>query len=129
MINEEKIILMTQMAAFVDHEGKKDTKINEYFKSDYVGMQVLKSVVSATIVYVIFFMLYIVAEFDEIMANLYTTDLATTGKRFLIYYFLLVGVYAIISYIIYSYRYTRMRRKIREYYNNLHKLYKMYNKG
>ena len=45
MLNEEKVILMTKMAAFIDREGKKNDAINTYFKSDYVGYNIIKAVI------------------------------------------------------------------------------------
>ena len=53
MVNRDRVILMTKMSAFRQREGKKSAAINQYFRSDYVGYQVLKSVISATIVYMI----------------------------------------------------------------------------
>ena len=34
MLNEEKIILMTQMASYEENEGKKNMAIGRYFRSD-----------------------------------------------------------------------------------------------
>ena len=44
MLDEEKVILMTKMTAFIDREGKKNDAINTYFRSDYVGFNIIKSV-------------------------------------------------------------------------------------
>lgn len=128
MLNEERVILMTKMESFAGHEGKKDARINQYFRSDYVGFQVLKSVISATIVYVILFISYLLVRFDAVMQNLYNMDLIQQGKKFLVYYILLVGVYSVASYIIYSYRYAGMRKNMKTYYSNLKRLNKMYEK-
>ncbi|MCH4190975.1 MAG: hypothetical protein LKF52_01620 [Butyrivibrio sp.] len=128
MLNEERVILMTKMESFAEHEGRKDTKINQYFRSDYVGFQVLKSVISATVVYVILFVSYLLIRFDTVMQNLYNLDLVQQGRRFLIFYILLVGGYSVASYIIYSYRYAGMRKNMKTYYSNLKRLNKMYEK-
>ena len=58
MLNEERIILMTQMASYEANEGKKNVAIGSYFRSDYIGWQVLKSIISATIAYCLLVMLY-----------------------------------------------------------------------
>ncbi len=44
MLNEEKVILMTQMASYEENEGKKNMAIGRYFRSDYIAIQVLKSI-------------------------------------------------------------------------------------
>ena len=129
MLNEEKVILMTKMAAFMDREGKKNGAINSYFRSDYIGFNIIKSVISATIVFAVLIATYVLYDFENVLSNIYNTDsLLTTGRRFLIYYLLLVGVYSLASYIIYSYRYSKMRKNMREYYSNLKKLARMYEK-
>ena len=49
MINEEKVILMTKLASYETDNGKKDILVVNYFRSDYIGFQLLKSVIAATI--------------------------------------------------------------------------------
>ena len=129
MLNEDRVILMTKMAAFVDREGKKNNAINSYFRSDYVGLNVLKSVISATVVYAIFLATYVLCNFADVLANIYNTEnLLAVGRRLLIYYLLLVGVYSLASYVIYSYRYSKMRKSMKAYYGDLKKLARMYEK-
>ena len=117
MLNEERVILMTRMAAYQQHEGKENNAINSYFRSDYVGFQVLKSIISATIVYLILVAAYVMYHFSEVLQDVYNTDLMATARKYLIYYILLVAVYSVISYIIYSIRYNRMRGNMRAYYS------------
>ncbi len=129
MIDEEKVILMTKMAAFIDREGKKNDAINTYFRSDYVGFNVLKSIISATIVFGICLATYVLCKFEFVLSNIYNTDnLLAIGRRFLVYYLLLVGVYSLVSYVVYSYRYSKMRGSMKAYYADLKKLARMYEK-
>ena len=129
MLDEEKVILMTKMAAFIDREGKKNGAINSYFRSDYVSFNVIKSVISATIVFAIFLATYVLCNFEEVLSNLYNTEnLLSVGRRCLMYYLLLVGMYSLISYVVYSYRYSKMRKSMKAYYGNLKKLARMYEK-
>lgn len=129
MLDEEKVILMTKMTAFIDREGKKNDAINTYFKSDYVGFNIIKSVISATIVYCIILATYVLCKFEEVLSDLYNTEnLLSVGRKWLIYYLLLVGVYSLATYVIYSVRYTKMRKSMKAYYGNLKKLARMYEK-
>ena len=129
MLNEEKVILMTRMAAFIDREGKKNDAINTYFKSDYVGLNVIKSVVSATIAFAIIVATYVLCNFETVLSNLYNTEnLLAIGRRYLIYYLLLVGVYSLVSYVVYSLRYSKMRKNMKAYYGDLKKLARIYEK-
>ena len=55
MLNEERIRLMTKMASYEANEGKKNVSIGSYFRGDYIGLQVIKSVISGTIGFFIIF--------------------------------------------------------------------------
>ncbi len=128
MLNEERVILMTRMAAFEQHEGKKNNAINSYFRSDYVGYEVLKSIISATIVYLILVAAYVMYHFSDVLQDIYNTDIMGTARKYLVYYIALVGVYSLISGVYYSIRYRKMRGSMRAYYACLKKLGRMYEK-
>ncbi len=128
MLDEERVILMTKMAAYNARHGRKNDAINAYFRSDYVGFNVLKSVISATICYMIIVAAYLIYNFEDVIQNLYNMDLLAVGKQFLLYYIIMVLIYAVISYIVYSIRYSKMRKELKGYYNGLRRLSKMYEK-
>ena len=126
MLNEERVILMTKLASYEAGEGKRNAAIGSYFRSDYIGWQVLKSIISATIAFVVVFAMYIFYDFEIFMADIYKMDLLEFGKNVLFWYAGIVGCYAVISYIIYAYRYSRTRKGLKLYYMNLKKLSNMY---
>lgn len=126
MLNEERIILMTKLASYEDNDGKKNVAIGSYFRSDYIGWQVLKSIISATIAFVVVFAMYIFYDFEIFMMDIYKMDLIEFAKKVLFLYLGTVGVYAVISYIIYTVRYNRAKRSLKLYYTNLRRLANMY---
>ena len=126
MLNEERVVLMTKMAAFEEREGKKSLDIGSYFRSDYIGWQVLKSIISATIAFVVVFAMYIFYDFEIFMTEIYKMDLLEFAKNVLFLYLGTVGAYALISYVVYTVRYSRASKSLRVYYVNLHKLSAMY---
>lgn len=128
MLNEERIKLMTKMASYEANEGKRNVAIGNYFRGDYIGLQVIKSVVSATIAFLIVFALFILYDFEFMMSDVYKMDLLQFGKTVLLAYLIFVGIYAVISYLVYAYRYTRARKSLKMYYNNLKKLAYLYDK-
>lgn len=127
MLNEERIVLMTKMASYEENEGKKNVNIGNYFRSDYIAIQVLKSVVCATIAFAIIFALFVFYDFEVFMQDIYKMDLLAFGKNVLLYYGITVLVYGAVSYLVYSRRYTRARKSLKCYYNNLKKLNSSYN--
>lgn len=126
MLNEERVILMTHMASYENGEGKKNVKIGNYFRSDYVTVQVLTSVVSGTIVFAIGFALYVLYDFENFMQNLYKIDLFAYAKNILIYYAIAIVSYAVLTYITSTYRYMKAKKSLKCYYHNLRKLNSLY---
>lgn len=126
MLNEERIKLMTKMAAYEENEGRKNMATGSYFRGDYIELQILKSVFSATIAYLVLFAMFIYYDFEVFMQNIYKMDLIEFGKNTLLYYFVFVVAYAVISYIVYSYRYSKAKKSLKRYFYNLKQLAALY---
>ena len=126
MLNEERIILMTKMASYEANEGRRNVAIGRYFRSDYIGWHVLKSIISATIAFVVVFGMYIYYDFETFMTDIYKMDLLEFARHILSIYLWTVGIYAVISYVVYTIRYLRAVKSLRLYYMNLRKLSDMY---
>ncbi len=126
MLNEERVVLMTKMASYEANEGKKSLAIGSYFRNDYIGWQVLKSIISATIAFVVVFAMYIFYDFEIFMTEIYKMDLLEFAKNVLFFYLGTVGAYAVVSYIVYSVKYSRAKKSLRTYYKNLQHLSSMY---
>ncbi len=122
--DSEKIMLMTRMASFEQEEGKRSFRICNFFRSDYVILNVVKSVVSSTIAFALLFGLYIYYNIDSLMQEVYSMDLIKTGRSVLTYYIAFVGVSALISYVVYSFRYDRAKKNLKNYNAALKKLEK-----
>lgn len=129
MLNEERIILMTKLASYESGEGKRNAEIGSYFRSDYIGVQVIKSVICSTIAFFICFGLYVLYDFETFMLDIYKMDLFVFAKNVLMLYCGVVVGYAVLTYAIYSYRYSKAKKSLKNYYNNLRKLSSMYEKN
>ena len=64
MLNEERIKLMTKMASYEANEGKRNVSIGSYFRGDYISLQVIKSIINATIAFAICFALFVFYDFE-----------------------------------------------------------------
>lgn len=128
MINEDKVILMTKMAAYESGKGKQDVAILNYFRGDYIGFQVLKAVIAATISFFLVFAVYIFYNFEIFMQDIYKMDLLSFGKSVIILYLCTVGAYGVVAYVVYAFRYSRAKKSLKTYYTNLKKLAGLYEK-
>ena len=128
MLNEERVILMTKMASYEEREGKKNISIGNYYRGDYISVQMLKSIVCATVAFALVFALYIFYDFETFMQEIYKMDLLAFAKNVLIYYGVTLVVYGGISYVIFAMRYAKVKKSLKTYYHNLKKLSSMYGK-
>lgn len=128
MVQEKKVILMTKLQAYEDKYGKKDAAVANYFRGDYLGMQVLKSIIYITIAAVIFYAGYIFYHLEEFLKEIYQMDLLEYGKTLLTDYLILAAAYAVITYLVYALRYTKARKHLKHYYGGLKKLAAMFQK-
>ncbi|MBD5551869.1 MAG: hypothetical protein HDQ96_11965 [Lachnospiraceae bacterium] len=126
MIHEERVILMTKLQAYEDGSGKKDIAIASYFRGDYLGSQMLKSVIYVTIAAALFYAGYIFYNLENFMKDLYQTDWFEYARILLTRYLILVIGYALITYLVYAYRYTKAKKNLKKYYGGLKELNAMY---
>ncbi len=126
MLNEKRIILMTKMASYEENEGKKNIPAGRYFRGDYIGWQVLKSIISASIAFVVVFAMYIFYNFDTFMADIYKMNLIEFVRDILVRYLWVVGAYAVVSLVVYTIRYNRAVKSLRAYQLSLKRLADMY---
>ena len=128
MLNQNRIILMTKLASFEENEGKKNIAICRYFRGDFIGWQVIKSVMAATVAFFVVLATYILYNFENFMEDIYDIDLIQMGKNLIFVYICVVVVYAVISYIIFALRYQKAKKSLKIYYGNLKKLNSMLGK-
>ena len=128
MLNEERIKLMTKMASYEANEGKRNASIGNYYRGDYISKQVIKSIICATIAFIVVFALYVLYDFELFMSEIYNMDLLQAGKMILVAYVAFTLVYSIISYLVYTTRYGKAKKRLKTYYNNLKKLAYLYDK-
>lgn len=126
MIHEERVILMTGLQAYEDGDGKRDIAISNYFRGDYLGMQMLKSIIYVTIAAGLFFAGYVFYNLEEFLNNIYQTNWLEYAQTLLTRYLVLVVAYALITYLVYAYRYAKAKKNLKKYYGRLKALNAMY---
>lgn len=126
MIHEERVILMSKLQAYEDGDGKKDIATANYFRGDYIGLQMLKSVVCMTIASAVFYAGYVFYNLENFLNSIYETDWIEYAKVLLTRYLVLVIGYALITYMVYAYRYMAAQKNLKKYYGRLKALNAMY---
>ena len=126
MINEERIILMTKLAAYEKGEGRQSMAIGKYFMGDYISLHLLRTVLSGTLAYLLAVGIYVLYFYEDLMANLYSLDFAGLARNVVVYYIVFLVVYGVITYVFFTLRFLKAKKSIKRYYHNLKKLNSMY---
>ena len=126
MLNNRRIRIMTQLAIYEKKEGKPDFKLARYYKTDYARMQALKSILWATVCFVIGIGVFAIYKLEWLLDNLMTMDYKELGWKLLGAYIAVVSIYVIGSIFGYSIYYTLSRKKLNRYYKLLGKLKSIY---
>ena len=126
MLNTERIRLMTRLAAYEQNEGKEDMKIGQYYRRDYVELEMIKTFLSSTLAFAIILLLQIFYELQVWKENLYQMDYIEYGRGVLIQYVVFVIIYQVIAVIVYNLRYSKGNKRKKLYHTRLKKIQKSY---
>lgn len=129
MLNYKKIRLMTKIAVYEKKDGKEDIHLSKYYKTDYVRLQVLKSIITATIGYALIIGMILFYKMEYLIKNAITLDYKLMGTYILGFYLMVITLYGLGSVIGYSMKYDASRKKLSRYFRLLKRLEKIYNEG
>ena len=120
MINEEKVKIMDRLAVYEKQEGRKYLPVSKYYRSDYIGLALIKNFFLVTIGYGL--ILAVIAAY-----NLeYLMDLISLGVVVLGGYIGILVLYSVLTYIQYTVKYHKAKKSVKQYYTQLTKLEKIY---
>lgn len=122
MVREESVKLMAKIAIYEKHKGRTEIPMNEYYKGDYVRVNTLKTIVSATISFVTIFAVWVLYKLDYLLANILKMDYKRLAVLIALIYCVWILMYWLIARIIYAKRYEDSRSNIIIYNHHLKKL-------
>jgi len=126
MLNNRKVRLMTRLAIYEQTEGKEDVRISKYFQTDYVRLNVLKSVVAITIGYLLILLLLILYHSEYLIREAVTLDYRGMVTRYAGIYVIILTVYGALCMIGYMIKYRASRKKLAKYFRMLRRLRSLY---
>lgn len=121
-MNEERIRLMTKLAAYEQDREQENMAINQYYKGDYVSFQMIKTFVCSTIAFFILVILYVLCQMEELTALLYKIDYRDYLMKLVVLYAVFTIAFQLIALVVYSQRYKRAHREQKHYLNRLKKV-------
>lgn len=125
MLNEEKIKLMTKMAIYEQRRGKKEIPMSRYFRSDYISLGIIKTVIASTIAYVLIVALWLFYDFEGFMNRLTEIDIVDWGRTILILYVAYMIISILVAYLVYRYKFRKVRESLKTYNAGLKEITRM----
>ncbi len=122
MINEEKVKLMTRIAAFETHEERGDLLTDGYFKWDYIWFHVIKSVLVGTLTYLILLSVFALYQIETNVENIRLDHVDTYILIAVLLYIVTIAIYGAAAMLCYSHRYRKAHRAVRRYVIQLKRL-------
>ncbi len=119
MLSARKIKLMFVLAEYEQSEGKLDLKVGKYYKSDYVRLQLLRSILHVTFAYVLILAMMALYHIEYLIKSAVVLNYTSMGLTALGMFLLLVAFYTFVTFSIYSIRYDASRKKLQQYYKYL----------
>lgn len=122
MLNEDKVKLMTRVAMYEKRAGKKNMKMTKYFRGDYVSWNMIKTAFAVTVAYMLIAGCWVLYHLEFLMENFYSMDLVELVRKILVYYVAALVGYMILSYIIYTVKYSMAMKSLKRFRSNLKKI-------
>lgn len=125
MINNDKVKLMTKLAIY-EKNNEEDIKLSKYYKADYIKHNIVKTIISVTIAYVIILGLVVFYNIEELLSKAFELDYTMLSVQVVVSYIVLVVIFSLFSFLIYSDKIKNSRERLVKYNSNLKKLSMMY---
>lgn len=125
MINNDKVSLMTKLAIY-ENKNTEDIKLSKYYKGDYVRHNVLKTIISVTIAYACILLFILFYNLEEVLAKAFELNYTMLGIEICVSYFVLIVIFTLMSFMIYSEKINKSRKRLMKYHRGLKQLSRMY---
>ncbi len=126
MVDQEKVRLMTSLAAFEKRNAGRAFKINSYYASDYIAGHMISSFVRYTLCFLVLFSLYVLLRVDTLFYNINLNGIKEMLIKLGWLYAAGLAVYLVITAAVCAGRYRRADRSIRLYSAKLKSLARRY---
>ena len=126
MINEEKVKEMYRVARYDSAQTRKEAQYEHYYRKDYIRKELMKSVFSGTIVFMLVLLLWGMNQANSLLDQLNSMDFVEIGVVFALVYIAFLVLYLWVTYLVFQIRFRNGRKALKQYYLHLKNLEKMY---
>lgn len=126
MVNIERVKHECQISFYEQNEAKQNRKVGCYYRSDFIGREIIKSIFTGTFAYLGMVVLWGLGNLDALLDSLNDLSIINTMMAVGLVYIGYLLVYLFLTYLVYAYRYQKGRKKMNRYKEHLKALHRMY---
>ena len=126
MVNEDRVKQLYKIAVYEQNEEKEHREAGLYYRSDYIGKEVVKSFFTGSIAYLIMVTLWVISNWSLVMYQINTLEIINTLITMVVLYIIFLMIYIFATALIYYSRYKHSKKKLDEYVDNLTAVHAMF---
>lgn len=126
MINEERVKQLYKIALYEQNDENRNREIGRFYKSDYIGKELIKSIFTGTFAFLCFAILYLLGSWEDVLDSINSLEIVDIVINMIVYYLGFLVIYLFATYLVYRARYDAGKKKLKAYYSNLKAAHKMY---
>lgn len=128
MLSEERVRQMTHLAIYDEDKRRKqkEKRVIQYYKKDYIAMEMIKSFIYGTIAYVLMMGMLAIYFVQNNIAWIEAVGTVASMIAAVILYIAFIIFFLVLTYKIYSRRYTKERERLKEYQKTLREVVRLY---
>ena len=126
MVNQDRIKQLYKLAVYEKNEEKEHREVGQYYRSDYIAKEVIKSIVTGTFAYAIMAALWVMNNLDLVLYQINNLEIIDTIVSMIIIYAVFMAIYLFATAVVYYARYKNSQKKIDAYVAELKKAQSMF---
>lgn len=126
MVNLEKVKHQSQIAFYEQNEEKQNRGIGQYYRSDFIGKEIIKSIFTGTFAYVVMVALWVMSNMEAVLDSVNDLSIIYTMFIVVLVYVGFIVIYLFVTYMVYAIRYIKGKKKMDLYKGHLKALNQMY---
>ncbi len=126
MVNEDRVKKLYKVAVYEQNEEKEHRQAGLYYRSDYIGKEVVKSFFTGSLAYLIMVLLWMMSNWSLVLHQINTLEITNTLILVLVFYVIFMAIYLFVTAVIYYFRYKHSKRKLDGYLADLKAVQSMF---
>ena len=126
MVNEDRVKRLYKLAIYEQNEEKEHRQVGQYYRSDYIGKEVVKSFFTGSFAYLIMIVLWVMSNWSYVLYLINTLEIVNTVIVMLVIYVLFMMLYIFSTALVYYFRYKHSEKRLNAYMEDLKAAHSMF---